>query len=69
MLRASCLSHFFDNCVTPDMTSKKKKKTPSLTEFWKVSDDKPGYFFKWPYIECIETERLQAEIKTEWENI
>ena len=35
-----------DYCVTPVMTSKKKKKkkAPSLTEFWKVSDDKTGYF-------------------------
>ena len=48
MLRMSCLSHFLDNCVTPDTTSP-TKKSPSLTEFWKVSDDKPGYFFKWPY--------------------
>ena len=47
MLRASSLGHFLDNCLMPDMTSKKKKKAPSLTEFWKVSDDKPGYFFKY----------------------
>ena len=46
MLRASSLGHFLDNCLMPDMTSK-KKKAPSLTEFWKVSDDKPGYFFKY----------------------
>ena len=48
MLRASSLGHFLDNCVTPDMTS--KKGGPSLTEFWKVFDDKPGDFFKWPYV-------------------
>ena len=53
MLRTSCFSHFLYKCVTPDMTS--KNKAPSLTEFWKVSDDKPGYFFKWPKCKPVPT--------------
>ena len=28
----------------------KKRKAPSHTEFWKVSDDKPGYFLSGPTI-------------------
>ena len=30
-----------------------KKASSSLIELWKVSDDKPGYFFKWPKLENI----------------
>ena len=35
MLRASSLGHFLDNCLMPDMTSKKKKKRPPSLNFGK----------------------------------
>ena len=38
--------HFLNSCVnTPNSVEEYiiPKKAPSLTEFWKVSDDKPGY--------------------------
>ena len=62
MLRASCFSHFLDKCVTPDMTSKKKKKAPSLAEFWNFSDGKPGDFFKLPTYGSIEVYRVSRSI-------
>ena len=55
MMRASWLGHFLNSCATPNSVEEYvikltdfHKKVPSLTEFLKVSDDKPGYFFKWP---------------------
>ena len=61
-MRVSWLGHFCNNCVTPDSVKeywnwiklsdlKNKKNPPSFTEFWKISDDKPRYFFNWPYMQ------------------
>ena len=44
------------------MTSKKKKKAPSLAEFWNFSDGKPGDFFKLPTYGSIEVYRVSRSI-------
>ena len=53
------IGSFLNNCVTPDsakslgLSFQASKKAPSLAKFWKVSDDKPGYLFKWPNTELV----------------
>ena len=53
------IGSFLNNCVMPDsvkslgLSFQASKKAPSLAKFWKVSDDKPGYLFKWPNTELV----------------